>query len=104
MRLSGSTAAASVKINPAPPVAILPRWTKCQSLAIPSCAEYWHIGETTTRFLRVMPRRVIGENRIGCDAIEILLTGLLRIKCVAACARDTGGSDARGRPFPPVRH
>src|SRR5258706_15689880 len=75
MRPSGSTAAASGKINPAPPVAILPRWTKCQSLASPSCAEYWHIGETTTRFLRVMPRSAMGENKSGCDAIGILLAG-----------------------------
>src|SRR5260221_7510034 len=78
MRPSASTAAASVKINPAPPMAIFPRWTKCQSLAKPSCDEYWHIGEMTTRFFRVTPRRVIGENRSGFDAIEILLTGLLR--------------------------
>jgi hypothetical protein len=24
---------------------------------------YWHIGDTTTRFGKVRPRRVIGENR-----------------------------------------
>src|SRR5258708_22717339 len=134
MRPSGSTAAASVKTSRAPPVAILPRCTKCQSSAMPSRAEYWHIGEMTTRFFRVTPRRVIGENSRGWDAIEILLTGRLRneenanlgtardhvrnpcgirlirsgIKSDAAYARDTGEGVCRGcghdRAFPPARH
>ena len=38
-------------------------WVKCQSLAAPSSAEYWHIGATMTRLARLRPRRVIGENR-----------------------------------------
>ena len=29
---------------------MLARCAKCQSLAFPSRAEYWHIGETTIRF------------------------------------------------------
>ncbi len=45
MRPSGTTAAASMTTRPAPPWARLPRCTKCQSLAKPSCAEYWHMGE-----------------------------------------------------------
>jgi hypothetical protein len=50
----------------------LPRCTRCQSLATPSAAEYWHIGEIRMRFLAVTPRRVIGWNNSGCD-IETLL-------------------------------
>src|SRR6185295_1266847 len=122
MRPSGSTAAASVNISAAPPVAILPRCTKCQSSAMPSRAEYWHIGEMTTRFLRVMPRRVSGENSSGLDDIEFLLTGRckatkggkrqvcaescsvsgaeqdsMHVKYAAGYARDIGGNEGRVR-------
>src|SRR5437763_17196805 len=62
MRPSAVTADASVRTAPAPPTARLPRWTACQSLANPSRLEYSHIGETTTRLRRVMPRSVRGEN------------------------------------------
>jgi hypothetical protein len=48
--------------NPTPPVALVPRCTRCQSLAKPSVAEYWHIGEVTILFLRVMFFIVTGEN------------------------------------------
>ena len=65
IRPSGSTAAASVKINPAPPAARLPRCTRCQSLANPSVLEYWHMGETAMRFGSISPRKVIGENKFG---------------------------------------
>jgi hypothetical protein len=30
---------------------------------MPSSLEYWHMGETKTRFLNVTSRRVKGENR-----------------------------------------
>src|SRR5882672_9090443 len=93
MRPSGSTAAASVNISPAPPVAILPRCTKCQSFAMPSRAEYWHIGETTTRFFRVMPRRVSGENSKGLDVIDFLLTG----RCMRRKAENVNPGMARNR-------
>jgi hypothetical protein len=41
-----------------------PRWTRCQSVARPWTAEYWHIGEIATRFLSVRPRRVRGEKSV----------------------------------------
>ena len=49
---TGSTAVASTMIKPAPPTARLPKCTKCQSVATPSflLTEYWHIGETHSRF------------------------------------------------------
>src|SRR5437763_116619 len=36
---------------------------KCQSLASPFTAEYWHIGATIMRLGRARPRSFIGENR-----------------------------------------
>src|SRR5437660_9822622 len=38
----------SVKTSPAPPMALAPRCTRCQSSGVPSTAQYWHIGDTTT--------------------------------------------------------
>ena len=49
--------------QPAPESARLPRWIMCQSVAQPSSAEYWHIGEMTMRLGSVMVRRVSGEKR-----------------------------------------
>ena len=40
-----------------------PRWTRCQSLGTPSWHEYWHIGETNTRFRNVTSRSFRAENR-----------------------------------------
>ena len=56
IRPSGRTAVASVITSPAPPTARLPRWTMCQSFANPSTDEYSHIGDTNTRFAKVMSR------------------------------------------------
>ena len=50
---------------PAPPWANLPAWTRCQSLAKPSCAEYWHIGEMTMRLRISRPRNCNGLNSMG---------------------------------------
>jgi hypothetical protein len=44
---------------------MLPRCARCQSVIEPSSAEYWHIGEITTRLGSVMPPIWIGENRWG---------------------------------------
>lgn len=63
MRPSGLTAVASVKTRPAPPMARLPRWTRCQSLAKPSVEEYSHMGETAMRLGRVKPRSFKGAKR-----------------------------------------
>ena len=48
---------------PAPDNARWPRWTRCQSVAAPSSAEYWHIGETTIRLGSATPRSDKGWNR-----------------------------------------
>src|SRR5664279_4753159 len=63
MRPCGLTSVISVITRPAQPSDMLPRCMRCQSLAEPLLELYWHIGETTTRFGSVRPRRVIGENR-----------------------------------------
>src|SRR3972149_8116619 len=63
IRPSGETAVASVITRAAPPIARLPRCTRCQSVGIPSTAEYWHIGETKIRFLNTSSLRRRGENR-----------------------------------------
>ncbi len=59
----GQAAVASTMTSPAPPAARLPRCTRCQSLAKPSSAEYWHIGETAMRLRKVTPRRFSGVRR-----------------------------------------
>src|SRR4051812_33082074 len=65
MRPRRSTAVASMKTAPAPPCANLPRCTMCQSLTWPSWAEYWHIGEITTRLRKRTPRSSIGWKSSG---------------------------------------
>ena len=62
MRPSGSTAVASVISMPAPESARLPRCSRCQSEAQPSCAEYWHIGATMIRLRSGVGPSAIGEN------------------------------------------
>src|SRR5688572_2153973 len=66
MRPRFSTAVASTNTTPAPPWANLPRCTRCQSVTWPSCAEYWHMGETTIR-LRIWTSRM----RIASKSISI---------------------------------
>src|SRR5207247_4071 len=73
MRPIASTWVASMQNIAAPDSARLLMWVKCQSLATPSSAEYWHIGDTTRRFFNVRPRSLIGENRAlmrGVPGIE----------------------------------
>ena len=62
MRPSALTSVISVMTSPAPPTARLPRWTRCQSPTVPSTAEYWHIGQTTTRLASSSPRSRSGVN------------------------------------------
>jgi len=47
----------------APPMARLPRCTRCQSLAKPSIEEYSHMGETAILLGRVRLRSLRGEKR-----------------------------------------
>src|SRR6478609_5603009 len=65
IRPSGETAAASVMMRPARPMANEPRRTRCQSLGMPSTDEYWHMGATHSRWGMVSPFRVMGSNRRG---------------------------------------
>src|SRR5207245_11749896 len=62
---SGDTSVISVNTSPAPPMALAPRCTRCQSLGVPSTAQYWHIGDTTTRFTNNRSRNRNGVNRGG---------------------------------------
>ena len=55
IRPSRVTAVASTTTSDTPPTARLPRWTRCQSSAMPSVAQYWHIGDITTRFRKLDP-------------------------------------------------
>src|ERR1700753_1942722 len=62
MWLWRSTWVASTTTRPAPELASMPRWVMCQSLAQPSLALYWHIGETTMRLSSSTPASLMGEN------------------------------------------
>ena len=64
MRPMASTWVASMQNIAAPDSARLLMWVKCQSLAEPSSAEYWHIGDTMMRFASVSPRKLIGVKRL----------------------------------------
>ena len=63
IRPSAVTAVASIVSIPAPDSNIWPQWIRCQSVAQPCSAEYWHIGETTIRLRSATPRSVMGSNR-----------------------------------------
>src|SRR5215813_5491244 len=63
MRPMASTWVASMQNIAAPDSASELMWVKCQSVAEPSSAEYWHIGETMMRLARFRPRNWIGANR-----------------------------------------
>ena len=67
MRPRASTALASTMTSPAPPAARAPRCTRCQSLAKPSVALYWHIGDTPMRLRRVTERSESGSNKCGME-------------------------------------
>jgi hypothetical protein len=56
----GWTAVASMHKAPGFDRAIDPRWTMCQSVARPSSAEHWPIGDTMMRFGNVTDRSVKG--------------------------------------------
>src|SRR5258706_2477731 len=65
MRPSRVTLVFSTTNRPAPEQAMLPRCARCQSVMEPSSAEYWHIGEMTTRLGSVMPPSWMGSNSLG---------------------------------------
>jgi hypothetical protein len=53
-----------VSTKAAPPIARLPRWTKCQSSGMLLSLLYWHMGETKIRFLNSMFRNFREENNL----------------------------------------
>src|SRR2546425_2667577 len=65
MRPSRETSVISENTRAAPPIALAPRCTRCQSLGVPSSAQYWHIGDTTTRFASSRSRSRNGVNSGG---------------------------------------
>ena len=81
MRPSGDTAVASVITNDAPPIARLPKCTKCQSFAKPSTLEYSHIGETIMRFFNLILRICKGSKSNAMTLVVIK-----RIYCLHASA------------------
>src|ERR1700722_6395331 len=72
---------------PAPPIANLPRCTRCQSVGAPSAARYCDIGETTMRLRTVNPRTVTGRNITGMPGATssgcgVIMVGLREGDCV----------------------
>src|ERR1700682_5018885 len=63
MRPIADTAVASIVNIPALDCSSWPQCTRCQSVAQPSTAEYWHIGETTMRLASASLRSLYGVNR-----------------------------------------
>ena len=70
MRPIASTWVASMQNIAAPDSASVLICVKCQSLASPSTAEYWHIGATMMRLGSFRPRSSIGENRALMRAVS----------------------------------
>ena len=72
MRPSGLTEVASTKSSPAPDSASDPRCAMCQSLALPSSPEYWHIGEIMMRLGSVTGPTVRGVKSKGSFMLVVL--------------------------------
>jgi hypothetical protein len=74
IRPTASTWVASMQNSAAPDSASVLMWVKCQSLAAPLSAEYWHIGATMIRFGNFSPRNAIGENKalmgMSCERVD----------------------------------
>src|SRR5512141_658582 len=71
MRPWRSTGVASTTTMPAPELASMARWPRCQSVAEPSSALYWHIGATWMRLATSTEPSVIGENRADMDFLGV---------------------------------
>src|SRR3954468_21710882 len=67
LRAAPSTDVSSTNTIPAPPMANLPRCTRCQSVGAPSLARYCDIGDTTTRLRATRPRSPIGVKSSGVE-------------------------------------
>src|SRR6266478_542589 len=75
MRPMASTWVASMQNIAAPDSASVLICVKCQSLASPFWAEYWHIGATMMRLASFSSRSFIGENRALIGGISGLRGG-----------------------------
>ena len=62
MRPTAETAVASMVNRPAPLLSKLVQWLRCQSVAWPFSAEYWHMGATTMRLGKV--RGPLGASKV----------------------------------------
>ena len=75
MRPARSTAVASSTTMPARLIANCIRCWRCQSLALPSLAEYWHMGATAIRLGISMGPMARGVNRRGTSLVLMSLEG-----------------------------
>ena len=102
MRASRDTSVISAMTRPAPPIARLPRCTRCQSPTVPSSATYWHIGDTTTRFgnheLAQAERREHRRRHARADLARLLC--LSRRLLARRTRRRVRGTADRGRADP----
>src|SRR6202051_4734806 len=78
MRPVASTWVASMQNIAAPDSASVLIWVKCQSLASPFSAEYWHIGATMMRLASFSSRSFIGVNRALIGGIRVARKERLR--------------------------
>ena len=69
---SSRTAVASAKIHPILALANVLKWEKCQSLAIPSFAEYIHNGDRTNLFGNSIPLIFNLENNLDTIIYNII--------------------------------
>src|SRR3989454_549269 len=98
IRPSRLTSVISVITSPAPPIARLPRWTRCQSFGVPSSAEYWHMGEQTTRLASTSSRSRKGVNIGGGAGVAGTVTRLCA-SALDANQRSTDSTNFGSRTF-----
>src|SRR5882757_5992107 len=104
MRPCRSTSVISATTRPAPELASMPRWVRCQSVATPSLALYWHMGDTTMRLASVRSASRIGEKSAlmlgDCPVILFGDDAVLRRRAIigiAAIARQAYAGAIRSR-------
>src|SRR6266436_9040635 len=103
MRPIASTWVASMQNIAAPDSARLLMCVKCQSLASPLSAEYWHIGATMMRLRSFSSRSLIGENRAlmsGCPVRGRKGFGTFKVALVRLPAPGLALRSAPGLPLP----
>ncbi len=78
MRPWRSTWVASTTTKAAPELASMPRCIMCQSVALPSSAEYWHMGAITIRLASSRPASLMGENKALMGVLTLRFWGALK--------------------------